>query len=265
MKEEPLLTVGAVDRQFDLLKMHARKFETLPEAAAASAADLKAFNGLIGLYTDLRTRSVSEAELQGRGRRIRADYIAEKRAELLVQQIFRHHQEMYKRSSQLCAALCKPWKGTPAEMIEAVTAYIAALLGEATPVTATRIGQNMQAVLLNGASDSVQAEARPSKARPEKRFVPPTLEEVRAYFIEKRFKSNPDAFFAYYEGSGWVRSRGVKIKDWKAAARTWEIKETDYRPPARKKANEAVYTSDASYDLEAYRATAIGMQEEVSA
>ena len=58
-------------------------------------------------------------------------------------------------------------------------------------------------------------------------FVPPTLDEVKAYVSEKGFTMNPDAFFDHYATCGWVMKGGQKIKDWKAAARQWERREKD--------------------------------------
>ena len=174
-------------------------------------------------------------------------------------------QDAYKRSSQLGAALCKKWTGTKEEMIDAVCDYIAAL--EGTDVTAKIIRGRMWDVLLGEGrqsgetSQNLAATSQKEKAgKASTKFTPPTLQEVKAYFREKHFSSNPEAFFAHYEGSGWVRSKGVKIKDWKAAARSWELKEAQFAPTRGRK-KESVYSSDASYDLDAYAKTAIGMEE----
>lgn len=54
-----------------------------------------------------------------------------------------------------------------------------------------------------------------------KRFMPPTLEEVKAYCAER--KNNVDAarFIDYYTANGWLIGKN-KMKDWRAAVRTWE-------------------------------------------
>ena len=54
-----------------------------------------------------------------------------------------------------------------------------------------------------------------------KRFTPPTLEEVRAYCEERGNSVDPRRFLDYYESKGWVVGK-AKMKDWKAAVRTWE-------------------------------------------
>lgn len=53
------------------------------------------------------------------------------------------------------------------------------------------------------------------------RFVPPSLEEVRAYCAERGNKVNADRFHNHYTSTGWYRGK-TKIKDWKACVRTWE-------------------------------------------
>lgn len=59
-------------------------------------------------------------------------------------------------------------------------------------------------------------------AKPHARFVPPTLEEVKAYCAERHNNVNVERFMAFYEANGWVQGKGKPIKDWKATVRTWE-------------------------------------------
>lgn len=53
------------------------------------------------------------------------------------------------------------------------------------------------------------------------RFTPPTLEEVKAYCLERKNNVDPERFLDYYTSNGWVVGKN-KMKDWKAAIRTWE-------------------------------------------
>ena len=56
-----------------------------------------------------------------------------------------------------------------------------------------------------------------------KKFIKPTVEEIRAYCTERKNGIDPEKFFDYYEANGWVQGKaGKPIKDWKAAVRTWE-------------------------------------------
>ena len=54
-----------------------------------------------------------------------------------------------------------------------------------------------------------------------KRFVKPTVEEIKAYCQERNNNVDPDSFFNYYESKGWLVGK-TPMKDWKAAIRTWE-------------------------------------------
>lgn len=55
----------------------------------------------------------------------------------------------------------------------------------------------------------------------KKRFVAPTVEEVKAYCLEKGYDINPQHFVDYYETRGWCLSKGCHMKDWRGAVRTW--------------------------------------------
>lgn len=59
------------------------------------------------------------------------------------------------------------------------------------------------------------------KESKSKKFVKPTLEEVRAYCRERNNNVDPESFIAYYESNGWKVGRN-SMKNWKAAVRTWE-------------------------------------------
>jgi len=55
----------------------------------------------------------------------------------------------------------------------------------------------------------------------EKRFVPPTVEEVEAYIKEKGYQVDAEKFVAYYESKGWLVGKSP-MKSWKAALVTWK-------------------------------------------
>ena len=56
-----------------------------------------------------------------------------------------------------------------------------------------------------------------------KKFVPPTLDEVKSYCMERGNKVSSEYFMDYYGSKGWMVGR-TKMKDWKAAVRLWEQK-----------------------------------------
>lgn len=60
---------------------------------------------------------------------------------------------------------------------------------------------------------------------PIKKFVKPTVEEVRNYCLERNNNVNPEKFVDFYESKDWYIGKN-KMKDWKAAVRTWERSNT---------------------------------------
>ena len=59
------------------------------------------------------------------------------------------------------------------------------------------------------------------------RFIPPTVEEVKAYCLERGNNVDAENFVDFYESKGWVVGKS-KMKNWKAAVRTWERNTSDY-------------------------------------
>ena len=53
------------------------------------------------------------------------------------------------------------------------------------------------------------------------RFIPPTLEEIKSYCDERNNLVDPERFYDFYSAKGWMVGKN-KMKDWKAAVRTWE-------------------------------------------
>ena len=53
--------------------------------------------------------------------------------------------------------------------------------------------------------------------------IPPSLKEVQIYCKERKNNIDPDAFMDHYIQNGWIVGKNKnKMKDWKAAVRTWE-------------------------------------------
>ena len=53
------------------------------------------------------------------------------------------------------------------------------------------------------------------------KFQKPTIPEIKSYCIERKNKVDAEYFFDHYEARGWMLKK-EKMKDWKAAVRTWE-------------------------------------------
>lgn len=55
-----------------------------------------------------------------------------------------------------------------------------------------------------------------------KRFTPPTLDEIRDYCISRGNDVDPQRFFDYFEANNWIDSKGQKVKSWKQKVISWE-------------------------------------------
>ena len=63
----------------------------------------------------------------------------------------------------------------------------------------------------------------------QRRFTPPTVEEVRAYCRERGNHVDPQRFVDYYTSNGWKVGRNP-MKDWRAAVGTWERSDSGGKP-----------------------------------
>ena len=73
--------------------------------------------------------------------------------------------------------------------------------------------------------NSIDKDSKGESVRGEKakRFYPPTLDEVKRYCEERKNNIDPMAFIDFYSSKGWMIGKN-RMKDWKAAVRTWERK-----------------------------------------
>lgn len=73
------------------------------------------------------------------------------------------------------------------------------------------------------------------------RFTAPTLAEVKAYCAERNNSVDADRWLDYYTSNGWMVGKN-KMRDWKAAVRTWEKNGYSNKPEKPKK--------ETSFDME---------------
>jgi predicted phage replisome organizer len=93
----------------------------------------------------------------------------------------------------------------------------------------------------------IEKEIIHSGTSPQKNtFKPPTLEEVQAYCKERNNKVDAERWINHYTSNGWMVGKN-KMKDWKAAVRTWEKNDTPQTQQKTKITNftERVYDSKA--------------------
>lgn len=69
-------------------------------------------------------------------------------------------------------------------------------------------------------TDIKEKDSKESKKK-SSAFRRPTLDEVRAYCLERGNNVDPQTFVDFYEAKGW-KVGSQPMKDWKACVRTWE-------------------------------------------
>ena len=80
-----------------------------------------------------------------------------------------------------------------------------------------------------------------------KRFSPPTVDEVREYCWERGNTVDPQRFVDYYSSNGWMVGKN-KMKDWKAAVRTWEQNDKGKSQKQPKKTKSFLDLVEDDYD-----------------
>lgn len=77
------------------------------------------------------------------------------------------------------------------------------------------------------------------------RFLPPSLDEVKKYILEKGFSVDAENFVNFYESKGWFVGKN-KMKNWKAAVATWEKREKE-QPKKQQKPNIVNHDNRKTY------------------
>ena len=67
-------------------------------------------------------------------------------------------------------------------------------------------------------SGGIRKADKPPRAA---RFTPPTVDEVKSYCAERMNCVDPERFVDFYASKGWLVGK-QKMRDWRAAVRSWE-------------------------------------------
>ena len=111
--------------------------------------------------------------------------------------------------------------------------------------TQVRLGKVIDSIEVG--EDSVGEDNEESASPPtRKRFVPPTVDEVSDYCYDRGNSVDPQRFVDYYTSNGWMVGKN-KMKDWKAAVRTWEQKDQG-KPKAKGSSNPFLDMVGDCYD-----------------
>jgi hypothetical protein len=100
-------------------------------------------------------------------------------------------------------------------------------------------------------SDSVGSSSEQPQAPKRKVFKPPTLDEVFVYCQERGKGINAQQWHDHYTSNGWMVGKN-KMKDWKAAVRTWERNNINNGGTGQNTGRRAQSTTIARQDYEDY-------------
>lgn len=103
---------------------------------------------------------------------------------------------------------------------------------------------NEEQVEYMGASRKAPPADKPPKTCA---FVPPSVEEVRAYCLERGNGIDSQYFVDYYDSNGWMVGK-TKMKDWKATVRRWEANERKNGSGSERKEEKPIGDDNAPYD-----------------
>ncbi len=71
----------------------------------------------------------------------------------------------------------------------------------------------------------------------KKRFIKPSLQEIKEYCLERNNNIDAEAFYDFYESVGW-KIGGKPMKNWQAAVRTWERRKKEQQQPLQSSKND---------------------------
>ena len=66
-----------------------------------------------------------------------------------------------------------------------------------------------------------QSKVKESKVKERKYIIPPKIEMIKEYCLERNNNIDANKFFDFYESKNWYVGKN-KMKDWQASIRTWE-------------------------------------------
>ena len=88
------------------------------------------------------------------------------------------------------------------------------------------------------ATEGTETASEATKEPPK--YKRPTIEEVKAYWVEKGYSTDPQEFLDYYEERNWIDSKGNVVRIWERKADNWNTYEKPWKKKYRNtKANPA--------------------------
>ena len=94
---------------------------------------------------------------------------------------------------------------------------------------------------------SKENKSKVKKSNNYVRSAPPTIDEIKTYIKEHKLHVDPEYFYSYYKGNGWMTGRTPMVS-WEATLTSWNAREKKQNP--QKYANDSYYKSNEPDDLE---------------
>ncbi len=101
-------------------------------------------------------------------------------------------------------------------------------------ITADKSTDNTPVTLVRPSINTInnKKHTKPNKqGKGKSRFTPPSLDEVKEFFLElKSTHDQAEQFHNHFESNGWLVGGKSKMKNWKAAARNWVKRSSKFNP-----------------------------------
>lgn len=81
--------------------------------------------------------------------------------------------------------------------------------------------------------NSIEENIKKESIKKESKFVKPTIDEIKRYCDERKNGINANAFYDFYESKNWYIGKN-KMRDFKAAIRTWEQRNKEVKNNEKK-------------------------------
>lgn len=88
------------------------------------------------------------------------------------------------------------------------------------------VNENVNVNVNENVNENVNVNEKEKSKEKTKVFSPPSFQDVNDYCTERHNGVDPQAFIDFYTSKGWMVGK-TKMRDWKAAVRTWERRDAD--------------------------------------
>lgn len=113
----------------------------------------------------------------------------------------------------------------------------------------SNVTRNVTVTECNAIEEEKEEDKKKNKSKSV--FVPPTLEEVKAYVQEKGYSVDAEYFYKYYSVANWVDSKGNHVRNWKQKLITWAKKDDEKPKNTRKYTTAAEYKQPTKINVDA--------------